>query len=148
MNKAILFFYTLIGFIIGWIMGSSLSPNLETSFRHLLLAVGSMLIFGALAWIDSLSRRRIQKNWFSIRSKGEWRFVVVYHLLMRGIILMLFLFLLPYTSVGFTRAVLTAFVPSTMLLFGTLIFLGHQEWQENELVHFNNKHSELRGEER
>jgi hypothetical protein len=148
MNKAILFFYTLIGFIIGWIMGSSLSPNPETSFHHLLLAVGSMLVFGALAWVDSLGRSRIQNNWSSIRSKGKWRFVVVYHLLIRGIILMLFLLLLPYASVGFTRPVLTVLIPATVFLFGALIFLGHQEWQENELSNFKNKRSEFRSEER
>ena len=134
MNRAYCYFFTLLGFVMGWIMGGPYYSNLESSYYHLSISVAAMLLIGLVSWLDRFRTKRIQNHWLAIRSMGKTKFILVYNILLRGFALVLVFFLVPYVVFGFTTSALRILAAAAVFLIASLAYLGHKEWQLNELT--------------
>ncbi len=134
MNRTLRFEYFLIGFVVGWVFAQGFARGSDLSYWALLAALGGILIFAALLWLDSFGQRHRRENWPALRAKGKWSFVFIYHVLIRGVVLVLFLCLMPFVSVGFTSPILVALGIGALCLLAVLVYLGLDEWHANELT--------------
>jgi hypothetical protein len=69
-----------------------------------------------------------------IRGKEKTRFIILYNILERGSVLFLIAIVLHLTTSGLTRAVFISLAPITIILAAALLYFGHQEWLEDELM--------------
>ena len=133
MDRIKAFSYSVFGFVIGYSFGST-EHDPMSALMFVLTMIGFMAVSALLMRFDKASQERQAKNWEVIRAHGKLFFVILRYVLARACLLLALIFLPFFWKLGPTQPLLVMLVFSVLLLGAIFAYIGHQEWQKNELA--------------
>ena len=133
MDRIKTFSNLVIGFIIGYSFGLT-GRDAMSAITFVLTMIGFMVVGALLMRFDKANQERQAKSWETARARGKWFFVIFRYFVARACLLLVLIFLPIFLNLGLTRPLLVMLAFSTLLLGAILAYIGHQEWQKNELA--------------
>ena len=124
------YFYLLFGAFCGLLIGTSLDAAWVLLLRRMLFAL--VILFIAIFWrrFEEKSHAYHIERWDALRARGKWNFVFTHYVVARGIVLIVFLLGPAVSSLHFIPQVIGILSLCGLLVVGTLIYFGVQEWED------------------
>jgi hypothetical protein len=137
MNRFLAFGYIILGVIVGYGIGVTSQSKGDTllSLERLLILLIVTLTLGLWFWFESGGRERRLKKWDKIRTGGKWRFIVIRYMIIRGILVLAFLFVPAFFYAGASYPILLMLAISIVVVSLVMAYIGNQEWLETELAY-------------
>ena len=137
MNRLLAFGYIILGVIVGYGIGvtSHSQGDALLSLERLLVPLTVIVALGLWFWFESGGRNRRLKKWDTIRTGGKWRFIVVRYIIIRGILILAFLFVPAFVYTGASEPILIMFTVSMVVVTIVMAYIGNQEWLVTELTY-------------
>ena len=133
MDRLKAFSNLVLGFVVGYSFGST-GRDPMSALMFVLTMIGFMAVGALLLRFDKASQERQGKNWDTVRARGKWFFAICRSFVARACLLLALIFLPILWNLGPTRPLLVMLAFSALLLGALFTYIGHQEWEKNELT--------------
>lgn len=128
-EKAFPILYVFFGLYCGFLLGVFLDPDTSSAVVKGLYATAILLLMLFWRSIDRRTHQHYVQNWYELRRKGRWYFVVTRYIFVRGGIL-LAIFAGPLIfRIRFTGAAIPFLAFSAVVLVVLMTVLGLIEWR-------------------